>query len=153
MKLRDMMFLVIGGLLVISGMVLNTLLSGDAEAQEGVKDGRFRFISCEALFIADGYNPRGSFGLDSDGDAKLKIYGDDGKTAVAYLGGNDADENKEMMFQLISKTDKREARLSIDENGGRFQSHNKMGESVVRIGVGNDGSGVVDKRDKFGYKR
>jgi len=28
MKLRDMMFLVIGGLLVISGMVLNTLLSG-----------------------------------------------------------------------------------------------------------------------------
>ena len=31
MKLRDMMFLVIGGLLVISGMVLNTLLSSDAE--------------------------------------------------------------------------------------------------------------------------
>ena len=33
MKLRDMMFLVIGGLLVISSMVLNTLLSSDAEAQ------------------------------------------------------------------------------------------------------------------------
>ena len=33
MKLRDMMFLVMGGLLVISGMVLNTLLSSDAEAQ------------------------------------------------------------------------------------------------------------------------
>ena len=34
MKLRDMMFLVIGGLLVISGMVLNSLLSGNADAQE-----------------------------------------------------------------------------------------------------------------------
>ena len=33
MKIRDAMFLVIGGLLVISGMVLNTLISGDADAQ------------------------------------------------------------------------------------------------------------------------
>ena len=38
MKLRDMMFLVIGGLLVISGMVLNTLRSGDA---------KFDFITCK----------------------------------------------------------------------------------------------------------
>ena len=51
MKLRDMMFLVIGGLLVISGMVLNTLLSGDAEAQEGVKDAAFRDITCRSLAI------------------------------------------------------------------------------------------------------
>ncbi len=29
MKLRDMMFLVIGGLLVISGMVLNEVTSGN----------------------------------------------------------------------------------------------------------------------------
>ena len=33
MKIRDAVFLVIGGLLVISGMVLNTLISGDADAQ------------------------------------------------------------------------------------------------------------------------
>ena len=32
------MFLVIGGLLVISGMVLNALLSGDADAQNKVSD-------------------------------------------------------------------------------------------------------------------
>tara|TARA_B100000745_G_C20119461_1_gene383259 strand:+ start:619 stop:831 length:213 start_codon:yes stop_codon:yes gene_type:complete len=38
MKLRDMMFLVIGGLLVISGMVLNSLLSGNADAQEIQKE-------------------------------------------------------------------------------------------------------------------
>ena len=45
MKLRDMMFLVVGGLLVISGMVLNTLLSGDAE---------FDFITCKGLTIKEG---------------------------------------------------------------------------------------------------
>ena len=61
MKLRDMMFLVIGGLLVISGMVLNSLLSGDAEAQGGVKDAEFGFITCKGLFIADGSKLRGAF--------------------------------------------------------------------------------------------
>ena len=86
MKLRDMMFLVIGGLLVISGMVLNALLSGDAEAQGGVKDGRFRYITCESLMIKDRHKMRGRFGL-SGGNATLDIWGDGGKI-VAYLGGN-----------------------------------------------------------------
>ena len=154
MKLRDMMFLVIGGLLVISGMVLNSLLSGDAEAQGGLKDGVFRTITCESLFIKDGYKDRGYFGLQTDGSAALKIYADDGKTIVAYLGGN-IKENDEMMFKLLSKskTDKREASMAIDENGGRFDSRNKMGEGVVRLAVADDGSGALDTRDKFGYKR
>ena len=55
MKLRDMMFLVIGGLLVISGMGLNTLRSGDANTQESVKDGEFGYITCKGLEIKDGY--------------------------------------------------------------------------------------------------
>ena len=60
-----------------------------------------------------------------------------------------------MMFRLKSKskTDKRETSMMIDEQGGLFQSSNKMGENVVRIGVHNDGGGVVDTRDKFGYKK
>ena len=41
--------------------------------------------------------------------------------------------------------------MSIDENGGRFDSNNKMGENVVRIAVGSDGGGHLDKIDKFGY--
>jgi hypothetical protein len=104
-----MMFLVIGGLLVISGMVLNSLLSSDADAQEGVKDGVFRYIDCEGILIKDeNGRQRGYFGLGSSGNAILTIYGDDGKTRVAYLGGNDG--TGEMMFQLESKskTDKRE---------------------------------------------
>ena len=153
MKLRDMMFLVIGGLLVISGMVLNALLSGDAEAQGGVKDGHFRFVFCESLIIKDGYKMRGRFGL-GDGDAQLRIFGDDEKTSVAYLGGN-AQENGEMMFTLESKskTDKREASMQIDGNGGRLDCLNKMGENVVRLVVSSDGGGNLDMRDKFGYKR
>ena len=149
------MFLVIGGLLVISGMVLNALISGDAEAQEGVKDATFRSITCRKLVIKDGYKMRGAFGLDTDGDALLSIFGDDGKTGVAYLGKNTADPNKEMMFRLKSKskTDKREASMMIDEYGGRFDCNNKMGEGVARLGTLNDGGGSLDVRDKFGYTR
>jgi hypothetical protein len=53
MKLRDMMFLVIGGLLVISGMVLNALLSGDAEAQSSLLDMNFRNITCQDIEIIE----------------------------------------------------------------------------------------------------
>ena len=41
--------------------------------------------------------------------------------------------------------------MSMDENGGSFVCINKMGENVVRLAVGNDGGGLVDLRDKFGY--
>ena len=154
MKLRDMMFLVIGGLLVISGMVLNALISGDAEAQGGVKDAEFGFITCRSLIIKDGYKDRGRFGVSSSGDAILTIFGDDGKSTTAYLGANKA-EHDEMVFRLQSKskTDKREASIMIDKNGGRFDSDNKMGEQVIRLAVISDGGGSLDVRDKFGYRR
>ena len=60
-----------------------------------------------------------------------------------------------MMFNLTSKstTDKREVSMVIDPNGGKFDSLNKMGESVVRIAVGNDGGGILDLRDKHGNFR
>ena len=93
MKIRDLVFLIIGGLLVISGMVLNTLRSGDA---------KFDFITCKGLEIKDGYKMRGFLGLDTDGDAMLKIFGDDGKTIFAYLGTNA--ETNEMMLQLNGKS-------------------------------------------------
>jgi len=50
MKLRDkILYTSFGAGLVVLGMVLNSLVSGDADAQMGVKDGVFRFISCEGI--------------------------------------------------------------------------------------------------------
>ena len=142
MKIRDLVFLVIGGLLVISGMVLNSVLVTDAEAQSGLLDMNFGNITCRNLIITDDGKRRGFFGLDTNGDAILKIYGDDSITDVAYLGKNLRNDG-EIMFVLESKskTDKRQAVMSIDENGGRFDSNNKMGENVVRLVVSSDGGG------------
>ena len=52
-----------------------------------------------------------------------------------------------------SKTDTRETSMSISEFGGRFECENKMGEHVVRLGVGDDGDGTLDLRDKHGYEK
>ena len=155
MKIRDAVFLVIGGLLVISGMVLNSFLVGDADAQSSsLGDMDFGVITCNAIRIKDDGNKlKGYFGLNGEFEAILQIYGDNGESSyVAYLGSG---LGNEMVFQLKSKskTDKREASMMIDENGGRLNCNNKMGKRVAVIGVGNDGGGVVDLRDKHGYTR
>ena len=110
-------------MLEYSGMVLNSLLSSDANAQEGVKDEEFGYITCRGIIIKTGDKVRGYFELDSGGDAILEISNDDGERPVAYLG---TDINTdEMMFQLESKskTDKREVRIQIYENGGKCCSY------------------------------
>ena len=90
--------------------------------------------------------------MDTDGDAILETYGDDGDTAVAYLGENK--KNNEMILQLQSKSkiDKRQV-MMIGENGGRFDSLNKIGESVNSLEVGSDGGGSLDVRVKYENKK
>ena len=155
MKLRDkILYMSFGAMLVVFGMVLNSLVNGDADAQVSVKDVTFRNVTCQRLIIQDAYMKKAFFGLSSSGDAMLTMYGDNPNHAVAYLGGNKA-ENNEMMLQLKSKskTDKRETSIMIDENGGRFDSHNKIGESVNRLEVGSDGGGSLDVRVKYENKK
>ena len=139
-------------MLEYSGMVLNTLLSGDANAQEGVKDEEFGYITCRGIIIKTGDKVRGYFELDSGGDAILEISNDDGETPVAYLGKNTS-KNDEMIFQLQSKSkiDKRQVMMMIGENGGRFDSRNKIGESINSLEVGSDG-GSLDVRVKYENK-
>ena len=155
MKLRDkFLYMSFGAGLVVLGMVLNSFLIDDADAQ-GVSlgDMTFGYITCKGLIIKDESKERGAFELNTDGGAMLKIYGDDGKTPVAYLGGNASVDN-EMMFQLFSKskTDKKAVFMTIGVNGGRLDAFNKLGENVAIIGVGNKGGGMTDLRDKHGYK-
>ena len=97
--------------------------------------------------------------------AKEKVYHEIGrvkkkfkskqKPVVIVAGCVAQAENNEMMLQLKSKskTDKRETSIMIDENGGRFDSLNKIGESVNRLAVGSDGGGGLDVRVKYENKK
>ena len=147
MKLRDkILYMSFGAGLVVLGMGLNSLVNVDADAQVSVKDVTFRNVTCQRLIIQDAYMKKAFLGLSSSGDAMLTMYSDNPNYVIAYLGGNEA-KNNEMMLQLKSKskTDKRETSIMIDENGGRFDSLNKIGESVNHLAVGDDGLGVSAK--------
>ena len=88
MKIRDALFLVIGGLLVISGMVLNSVLVGDANADKGSIDAKFGEVTCRKLIIKDGDEIRAVLGLDRTNLASLSIFdiGDGSHHRLAYLG-------------------------------------------------------------------
>ena len=150
MKLRDkILYMSFGAGLVVLGMGLNFLVNVDADAQVSVKDVTFRNVTCQRLIIQDAYMKKAFFGLSSSGDAMLTMYSDNPNYVIAYLGGNEA-KNNEMMLQLKSKSksDKRETSIMIDENGGRFDSLNKIGESVNHLAVSgdsDDGLGVSAK--------
>ena len=154
MTVRDkILYMSFGAGLVVLGMVLNSLVSGDANAQVGVKDTEFGYITCKGLIIKTEDKQRGYFGLDTDGNAVLEIYGDDGKSQVAYLGQieGEEDESDVTMFFLRSKsiTDKEMVSMSITGSSGLVRLVNNVGEDVVNIGVLDDG-GVVHTIDKYG---
>jgi hypothetical protein len=54
--------------------------------------------------------------------------------------GKNTSENDEMIFQLQSKSkiDKRQVMMMMGENGGRFDSLNKIGESINSLEVGRE---------------
>ena len=90
--------------------------------------------------------------MNSGGDTILEISNDDGETPVAYLGKNTS-KNDEMIFQPQSKSkiDKRQVMMMIGKNGGRFDSLNKIGESINSLEVGSGGS--LDVKIKYENKK
>ena len=57
-----------------------------------------------------------------------------------------------LQLQSKSKIDKRQVLMMIGEKGGRFESLNKIGESVNSLEVGSS-SGSLDVRVKYENKK
>ena len=134
------LYMSFGAGLVVLGMILNSLINSDANARGRVEDATFGTITCRDIIIKDGYKEKAHFGLAPNGSAILAMYGDDQIYKIAYLGENTS-ANNEMMLLLRSKskTDRREAMIMIDGNGGKVDCRNKMGGQIVGLGVADDG--------------
>ena len=191
MKLRDkILYMSFGAGLVVLGMVLNSLISGNVNAQVDVEDAVFETVDCRdalikniecenalietangkdaifgnivitddvacrnlAILDVDEGEAKALLGLDTNGNGMLVMYGDDSNYPIAYLGENV--KTNEMIFQLQSKSkiDKRQV-MMIGENGGRFDSLNKIGESINSLEVGSDSGGSLDVRVKYENKK
>ena len=202
MKLRDkILYMSFGAGLVVLGMVLNSLISGNVNAQVDMEDAVFENITCRnavfetvdckdavfeniecedalietvdckdaifgnivitddvacrnlAILDVDEGEAKALLGLDTNGNGRLVMYGDDSNYPIAYLGENE--KTNEMILQLQSKSkfDKRQVMMMIGENGGRFDSLNKIGESINSLEVGSDGGGSLDVRVKYENKK
>ena len=92
-------------------------------------------------------------GLDTNGNGRLVMYGDDSNYPIAYLGENEKTNEMILQLQSKSKIDKRQVMMMIGENGGRFDSLNKIGESINSLEVGSDGGGSLDVRVKYENKK
>ena len=80
------------------------------------------------------------------------MYSDDSNYPIAYLGENEKTNEMILQLQSKSKIDKRQVMMMIGENGGRFDSLNKIGESINSLEVGSD-SGSLDVRVKYENKK
>ena len=198
MKLRDkILYMSFGAGLVVLGMVLNSLISGNVNAQVDMEDAVFENITCRnavfetveckdalveniecenalienangkdaifgnvvitddvacrnlAILDVDEGEAKALLGLDANGNGRLVMYGDDSNYPIAYLGKNE--KTNEMIFQLQSKSkiDKRQVTMMIGENGRRFDSLNKIGESVNSLEIVSDSGGSLDVRVKY----
>ena len=188
MKLRDkILYMSFGAGLVVLGMVLNSLISGNVNAQVDMEDAVFENITCRnavfetlecenalienangkdaifgnvvitddvacrnlAILDVDEGEAKALLGLDANGNGRLVMYGDDSNYPIVYLGKNE--KTNEMIFQLQSKSkiDKRQVTMMIGENGRRFDSLNKIGESVNSLEIVSDNGGSLDVRVKY----
>ena len=189
MKLRDkILYMSFGAGLVVLGMVLNSFISGNVNAQVDMEDAVFENITCRnavfetveckdalietangkdailgnivitddvacrnlAILDVDEGEAKALLGLDTNGKGRLVMYGDDSNYPIAYLSENG--KTNEMIFQLQSKSkiDKRQVMMMIGKNGGRFDSLNKIGESINSLEVGSGGS--LDVKVKYENK-
>ena len=211
MKLRDkILYMSFGAGLVVLGMVLNSLISGNVNAQVDVEDAVFENITCRnavfetvdckdavfetvdcrdalieniecenalietangkdaifgniviaedvacrnlAILDVDEGEAKALLGLDTNGNGRLVMYGDDSNYPIAYLGENEKTNEMILQLQSKSKIDKRQVMMMIGKNGGRFDSLNKIGESINSLEVGSD-SGSLDVRVKYENKK
>ena len=117
MKLRDkILYMSFGAMLVVLGMILNSLISGNVNAQVDVEDAVFETVDCRdalietangkdaifgnivitddvacrnlAILDVDEGEAKALLGLDTNGNGRLVMYGDDSNYPIAYLGEN-----------------------------------------------------------------
>ena len=192
MKLRDkILYMSFGTGLVVLGMVLNSLISGNVNAQVDMEDAVFENITCRnavfetvdckdavfetvecedaifgnivitddvacrnlAILDVDEGEAKALLGLDTNGNGRLVMYGDNSNYPIAYLGENEKTNEMILQLQSKSKIDKRQVMMMIGKNGGRFDSLNKIGESVNSLEVGSGGGGSLDVRVKYENKK
>ena len=158
MKTRErLLFMTIGGLLVLAGMIVGQFVFSTAQAQDGAQDAVFRTVRCEKLTVGNSLNHKavriGSFGgvgfvaafnkagemitglaATDDGCGVIKTYSNTGKVLVALTAGGNS--TGEIGGGIIG--------------GGIISVNNAHGVEVVNIQANKDKDGAIGLFDRYG---
>jgi len=142
---QKLMYMTLGGVLVLAGYILASF-ANDSVAQSGVQDVTFGKITCSSLDVVDNDGKVGVVLRNDKLGGGVYAFGKDGKSSAAlyndeYGGGVGA----------FGKGGGK-ASLRNTEYGGSMSLFNKAAENVLQASVGDTGGGVIETRDKHGYR-
>ena len=163
MKTRErLLFMTIGGLLVLAGMVVGQFMFSPVQAQDGAQDATFKTVMCERLEVGDSsnrqaveiesFNGMGAIGISNKagklgalftvgrhGNGSLNIYNQE-RTTVAEIG-TDADGNG--LIRTLNGAGKTTTSLSSDDgHNGHIQTCTNTGKKLVSIGSSDSGGSI-----------
>ena len=153
MKTKErLLFMFLGGLLIVVGMVLGQFVFGPAEAQTGSKNAFFETLTCNRLIVKRSRysKPVAVIGTE-ERNGSMALYNAIGQRRVLISGANKhgelflfqgPDENQQKKTVQLTAT-KRES------VGGRIKIYNSLGQEVVRI-ESDQNDGAVVLKDRYG---
>jgi hypothetical protein len=150
---QKLAYMALGCLFTIIGYILASL-SGDVDAQSQGDKSEPTIIDvdrvvCRILEV-----------VNDDGETVVLIFTDSngGYIGIRHASGEMAikmgidDEFKEGLVQVRTKDQKGGIHLSANEYGGGMVIFNKGSKNVLQASVGDSGGGIINTRDKHGYR-
>ena len=92
MKTRErLLFMALGGLLVLAGMIVGQFVFSPVQAQAGAKDAVFKTVRCEKLIVGNSTN-RNAVSIDVNflGDGSVITLNKSGRVTTALLADHEA---------------------------------------------------------------
>ena len=148
MKTKErLLFMALGGLLVLAGMIVGQFVFSTAQAQDRAQDATFKTVKCERLFVGDSLN-HGAVMVASRGGNGAVFIVNKAKEIAAMVATDDGGGG---LIQTYSDTGKKLVTLSGGESGGGLISvNNTHGVEVVGIQANKSKDGVIGLFDRYG---
>ena len=153
MKTKErLLFMFLGGLLVVVGMVLGQFVFGLAEAQTGSKNAFFETLTCNRLIVKRGRYSKpvvvigveernGSMALyNAIGQRRVLISATNKHGELSLFQGPDENQQKKIIQLTATKREGVEGRVKI---------YNSLGQEVARI-ESDQNDGTVVLKDRYG---
>ena len=148
MKTRErLLFMVLGGLLVLAGMIVGQFVFSTAQAQAGAQDATFKTVRCEELIVGNSLNS-GTVIIDaSTGFGTVYTSNASGEVVTVLGAGDDGDG----IILTRSNTGKTLVTLSgVESGGGLISVNNTHGVKVVNIQANKNKDGAIGLFNRYG---